>query len=91
MSNAYVVRFGAGKARRFLAQASTAGDHAKGWRTFIWTKDIARAEKFSSGEAARSFALKALGHALWEVAVAPPSGLPTNDLGGTPTAVRLVA
>ncbi|MBX9719289.1 MAG: hypothetical protein K2Y56_11570 [Methylobacterium sp.] len=91
MSNAYVVRFGAGKARRYLAQASTAGDLRQGWRPFVWTKDISRAEKFSSSGSARSYALDTLGHALWDVSIAPPSGSPTGDLGGTPAAARIAA
>ena len=91
MSMTHVVRFGAGKARRYLAQATTAGNHEQGWRPFVWTKDLARAEKFSSAEAARIFALGALGHAQWEIGIAPPSGRPNNNLGGSPVAIRVAA
>lgn len=91
MSLVHVVRFGAGKARRYLAQAETAGDRENGWRPFVWTKDLGRAEKFSSAESARAFAQKALGHTEFQVGVAPSSGLPTDDLGGTPAAIRVVA
>lgn len=89
---AYVVRFGAGlRARRFLAQADTAGDIANGWRPLVWTKDIQRAEIFSSEEKAAAFARESLGHDRWTVVVAPSRGVPTDDLGGTPAAIRMAA
>ncbi|MFB0491291.1 hypothetical protein ABIE45_003877 [Methylobacterium sp. OAE515] len=91
MSLVHVVRFGAGSARRYLAQAGTAGERENGWRPFVWTKDLARAEKFSSAQAARTYAQNALGHTEFDVGVAPTSGLPTDDLGGTPAAMRAVA
>lgn len=91
MSLVHVVRFGAGTVRRYLAQAETTGERENGWRPFVWTKDRARAEKFSSAQAARTFAQDALGHTEFNVGVAPTTGLPTDDLGGTPAAVRAVA
>lgn len=87
----FVVRFGAGKARRYLARAETTGAHQAGWRPFVWVDDIQRAELFSSSQTASDYALANLGHAEWEVGVAPSRGVPTDDLGGTPAAVRLAA
>lgn len=91
MSALYVVRFGAGTARRFLARADGQGETASGWRSFVWTRDLGRAEKFGTAAGAREFALTALGHGMWDVGVAPPRGLPTDDLGGTPAAIRMAA
>lgn len=89
---AFVVRFGAGlTARRFLAHADTAGDIVNGWRPLVWTKDIQRAEIFGSEEAATTFARQKLGHDRWAVVVAPSRGVPTDDLGGTPAAIRMAA
>lgn len=89
---AFVVRFGAGlSARRYLAHADTAGDTANGWRPLIWVKDIQRAEIFGSEESASAFAREALGHDRWSVVVAPSRGVPTDDLGGTPAAIRMAA
>ena len=82
----YAIRFGRGTARRFLAQASTQSEPHNGWRPFIWTKDLGRAEKFSDQDASQSFGLAALGHDRFEVVIAPSYGRPTDDLGGTPVA-----
>ncbi|WP_066922943.1 hypothetical protein [Methylobacterium sp. CCH5-D2] len=87
----YVVCFGSGRLRRYLARPDAEGSRAKGWRPFTWTKDIARAEKFGSPEKACAFAAEHLPHDQWDVGVAPPHGLPTDDLGGTPAAVRMAA
>lgn len=87
----YVVRFGAGTARRFLALADGEGATENGWRPLIWTKGMARAEKFGSIESAEAFALKRLGHNRWDVVIAPSYGIPTDDLGGTPAAMRMAA
>lgn len=91
MSLVHVVRFGAGTAKRYLAQADASGERENGWRPFVWTKDLARAEKFASAESARAYAQKVLGHTQFQVGVAPASGWPTDDLGGTPAAVRQAA
>ncbi|KQO78134.1 hypothetical protein ASF36_13960 [Methylobacterium sp. Leaf90] len=87
----YAVRFGSGTARRFLAHADTAGDAASGWRPLIWTKSVERAEKFDSTAAARTFAQERLGHSHFDVAIVPGRGLPTDDLGGSPAAMRVAA
>lgn len=88
----FVVRFGAGvTARRYLAHARTEGAPANGWRRFVWVKDIQVAEIFGSHEAAARFATEALGHDRWEVVPAPTRSVPTDDLGGTPAAIRLAA
>ncbi len=90
--SAFVVRFGAGlTARRFLAPARTEGETVNGWRPFVWVKNIQVAEIFGSQEAAAAFATKTLGHDRWEVVPAPSRGIPTDDLGGTPAAIRLAA
>lgn len=87
----YAVRFGAGTARRYLAHADTAGDIVDGWRPFIWTKSVERAEKFGSAAAARAFAVERLGHSHFDVALVPGRGMPTGDLGGSPAAMRMAA
>ncbi|SOR27150.1 conserved protein of unknown function [Methylorubrum extorquens] len=87
----YAVRFGAGTSRRFLAHSDTAGDNANGWRPLIWTKSVERAEKFGCAADAHAYALKHLGHSLWEVGVVPSRGLPTDDLGGSPNTLRVAA
>lgn len=87
----HVIRFGVGRFRRYLAQADSVGAHENGHRPFVWTKDLARAEKFNSAESARAFGHKHLGHTEFEVGVAPSFGLPTDDLGGSPVAVRVAA
>lgn len=91
MSLVHVVRFGVGRFRRYLAQAETVGAHENGHRPFVWTKDLAWAEKFSSAQSARAYAQKALGHTEFVVGVAPWRGLPTDDLGGTPVAISAAA
>lgn len=91
MNMLFVVRFGAGRACRYLARAETKGMDENGWRPFIWVKDIARAEKFGSRRSAETFAREALGHSQWDVGMAPPQGLPTGDLGGSPAAMRAAA
>lgn len=90
--SAFVVRFGAGlTARRYLAAPINRGECGNGWRPFVWTKDIQVAEIFSSEESAATYARHALGHDRWSVVVAPYRGVPTDDLGGAPAAIRLVA
>lgn len=88
---AFAVYFGAGARRRYLAHAETEGDPANGWRPLVWTKDSGRAEKFGSAQAARDFALRHLPHAQFSVGVVPGRGLPTDDLGGSPAAMRVAA
>lgn len=87
----YAVRFGTTLARRYLAPGRSEGEPGKGWRSFVWVKDIQRAELFSSQVSAEAFAIENLGHALWDVVIAPGRGIPTDDLGGTPAAIRLAA
>ena len=87
----HVVCFGSGRLRRYLARPDAEVSHAKGWRPFIWTADVGRAEKFSSAKKAEAFAAEHLPHNEWTVTIAPPRGLPTGDLGGTPAAMRLAA
>ena len=88
---AFAIYFGAGARRRYLTHAETEGDTANGWRPLVWTRDAARAEKFGSADAARSFAVERLGHSLFSVGAVPGRGLPTDDLGGSPVAVRAAA
>ncbi|GEP00531.1 hypothetical protein [Methylobacterium haplocladii] len=88
---AFAIRFGAGRAVRYLTLPDTVGEHAKGWRPFIWAKDIQRAELFSSEESAGAYAREHLGHDRWAVVVAPSRGIPTDDLGGSPVAMRMAA
>lgn len=88
---AFAIRFGAGKARRYLAHAQTEGAHAKGWRPFVWVKDIERAETFGSEASAQDFGRANLVHERWDVVIAPSRGIPTDDLGGTPAAARIAA
>lgn len=88
---AFAIYFGAGARRRYLAHAKTAGDPANGWRPLVWTKSADRAEKFGSADAARTFAVERLGHAEFSVGVVPGRGLPTDDLGGSPVAMRIAA
>lgn len=87
----YAIRFGRGTARCFLAQASTQGERPNGWRPFVWTKDLGRAEKFSDQDAAQTFGLAALKHDRFDIVIAPSYGRPTDDLGGTPVAMRAAA
>ncbi len=92
MSTAFAIAFGPPTARRYLTPAETPEQpEATGWRPFIWVKDVERAEKFGSEEAAWTWALCNLPHGDWTVVVAPSRGIPTDDLGGTPAAVRMVA
>ena len=70
----YAIRFGAGRAVRYLAKAETFGDRAKGWRPFVWVKDIQRAELFSSEESARAYGRDHLGHDRFQIVVAPSRG-----------------
>lgn len=87
----YAIRLGAGSARCYLAHADDTGRAENGWRQLVWTKDMARAEKFASIEAAEAFAHERLEHDRWQVVIAPSYGLPTDDLGGTPAAIRMAA
>ncbi|WP_267355667.1 MULTISPECIES: hypothetical protein [unclassified Methylobacterium] len=91
MNLVHVVRFGFGRFKRYLAQAETTGAHENGHRPFVWTKDLSRAEKFSSADRARAYAQQHLGHAQFDVGVAPWRGLPTDHLGGSPAAIRMAA
>ncbi|GJE29791.1 hypothetical protein [Methylobacterium organophilum] len=90
-AGAFVVRFGAGSARRYLAQSAVRDEPESGWRRFVWTKDIQAAEIFLSEVGAMTFARSVLGHNRWSVVPAPPRGIPTDDLGGTPAAMRVAA
>lgn len=92
----YVVRFGAGTARRFLAHAGgTLGDAFRapenGWGPLIWVKDFARAETFGSAEEARAFAVAKLTHSRWEIGAAARSDHTAQELAGALASLRLAA
>jgi hypothetical protein len=91
VSLVHVVRFGAGTARRYLAQADTPCGRVGDRRPLIWVRGFDRALKFASAPEARAFALNGLGHGLWEIGVAAPSDVPADELEGSLAAIRAAA
>jgi hypothetical protein len=89
---AYAIAFGRREKRLYLTENRVPqAPERSGWQRYVWTTDRKDAELFGSEDSARKFAAANLNHALFEVVVVPPTGLPTGDLGGTPAAIRLAA
>lgn len=85
---AFAIVFGPRERRRYLApNRAPAGGERSGWRPFVWTKDRACAELFSSEARARELGRAQLGHDLFGVAIVPPTVFPEGDTGGTPAAL----
>jgi hypothetical protein len=63
-------------------------DHRRGFRPFVWTRDIAAAEKYGSANDAAEHATALIGPEGWEVQPIAPI-LTSPPGGGTPVSARL--
>ena len=91
MGNGYVVRFGAGRARRYLARAAVSVFSQGGHQPVVWVKDIAHAEIFETPVAARAFALEALSHGHWDIGLAARADQPAHEVDAGLAALRAAA
>lgn len=83
----FAIAYGPAHNIRYAALNYTAGIHAGGWRPIVWTRDVAKAEKFDAPDKAERWGAAALNPGQWRVVAIPPART-TPQPGGTPAAAR---
>lgn len=67
MTAVYVIEFAKGRLLAWNTGPLPPANVSTGWRPYIWTTDLARAEKFGSEAGAAAFGLSAIPHDEWSV------------------------